>query len=125
MIEIFILVLAVRWIAKIARTRDASPWLFGTLAVLGFLAFPFVLAAALRWLLFEDTARPSAGTIAAEFLVRVSGWLWVGLVALYVSRVPGRKKIQPHGRWSCRGCGWLNDAASLKCDACGKPYSEP
>ena len=48
MIEIFILALVVGWIARIARTRGASPWLFGTLAVIGFLVFPVVLSVALR-----------------------------------------------------------------------------
>jgi hypothetical protein len=42
MIEIFLLLLAVGWIARIARTRDASPWVFGSLAVIGFLVLPLV-----------------------------------------------------------------------------------
>jgi len=123
-IEIFILVLAVGWIARIARTRDTSPWLYGSLAVLGFLVFPLVVAAPLTLLVFEQPGGTSGGRIAARILISVSGWLWVGGIALYVSKVPGREKTQPHGRWSCRGCGWLNDAASLKCDACGNSYHD-
>lgn len=125
MIGILILVLAVGWIARIARTRYASPWVFGSLAVIGFFAMPYVAATVLRRLFFQQPAEPSAGTIAAEFLVAVSRWLWVGAIALYVSTVPGRGKAQPRGRWSCPGCGWLNEPASLKCDACGTPYDEP
>jgi hypothetical protein len=123
-IEIFILVLAVGWIARIARTRDTSPWVFGSLAVLGFFVFPFLLAALLRTLFFDQLRLPSAATIAAQVFIAMSRWLWVGAIALYVSRVPGRERVQPPGRWSCRGCGWLNDGASLKCDACGNPCTE-
>ena len=128
MMQIFVLVLAIGWIARIARTRDVSPWLFGSVTVLGFLVIPVVVAALVAALFIGQRGATSVrgvNGLAAGLLIEGARWLWVGAIALYVSKVPGREKTQPAGRSSCRGCGWLNDAASLKCDACGNPYNEP
>jgi hypothetical protein len=124
MFVLIILALIVAWIARVARSRGASPWLFGVVATLGYFVLPIVLAIPIGLLFREQLTHAGVMKIVLEMLLMGAGWLWIGAVALYVSRVPGRSKAQPPGRWTCRGCGYLNEQTALKCEACGEPYPQ-
>jgi hypothetical protein len=116
---IIFLIFAVGWIARMARIRGASPWLFGGLALAGWLT-PFFLGNTLA----QQLRGSSGGTLmAAEILFYFAPWALLGVVALYVRFIPGRQRPQPFGRWTCPECHWLNAAGALQCDACQAPYS--
>jgi hypothetical protein len=107
-IEILLLVAAVSGIAAMARGRGATPWLLGTLAVVGYIVLSFVVG-----------YLTGSGIFGA-----VAGWTWVGLVAFYTRFVLGGRRTQPRGRWTCPGCRWLNAHYSVVCEACELPYGE-
>lgn len=81
MIEIFLFILAVSALAKLAQRRKGSAWVWATIAAIGFWALRFGVAALL----------PSQGMsqdIAIVIILAVP-WLWLGLVFLYVNLAVG------------------------------------
>ncbi|HEU5256837.1 MAG TPA: hypothetical protein VFU28_12650 [Vicinamibacterales bacterium] len=116
---LFILVVAVVGIVRMARTRGASPWLFGGVAVLGWLAGSVLGGRLLQAASVEDVRRTRLVLEAAAYL---TPWVLLASVVLYVRFIPGRKRLQPEGRWSCVACGWLNADYALECEACHAPF---
>ena len=121
MIGIIILISVVATIARMAKTRGASPWLFGLLAVIGWIA-PFALGPALARSLVQGYG--GGVLMPVELGIDFAPWVWLALVALYVRFVPGRQRVQPSGKWSCPNCHWLNAASALNCEACKTPYTK-
>ena len=75
MIEIFVLTGAVGGIASFARGRGGSPWVWGTLAVFGYVALLVVSA-------ITGNRYP--------FAIWILAWGWIGLVAVYTRFILGR-----------------------------------
>jgi hypothetical protein len=134
MMEGFVLVLALTAIVRMARTRGASPWLYGLTAGAGGLVVAVATAAVVHVALFGPSWPPEAEVIVfddgdpvSDFGVRlaasVSLWLWMGLVALYVRYRVGRGVASPSGSWSCPNCRSINQSYALKCDTCGEAFS--
>jgi hypothetical protein len=123
MLQIFILIVAVVGIARMARTRGASPWLFGTLGVVAFFAAPIGFGLMLG--LFWPAGSYTGGIrLALVILANIMPFLGLGAVALWVRFIPGRQKHQPSMSWLCRECGWQNASYALECDACKAAFSE-
>jgi hypothetical protein len=120
MIELFIVGSLVIAIVRTSKGRGSSPWLFGSVAVLGYLLAGRVLASVLGGLLSEESS--SAAIIAFRLTVGIVPFAWLVLVYFYVRFVSGRSHIQPAGQWTCPECRWLNSAALFKCEACGHEY---
>jgi len=82
MIGLFVLVVAVVGITRMAKTRGASPWLYGLAVVFGWLAIGTLLTVFLAALGFN---RPSGGlTPGASLFAAAVAWGYVGAVAAYV-----------------------------------------
>ena len=100
MIEIFIVVLGTVAIADAARRRGGSPWLFGVIAVIGYLV---------------------VGTAASQGLGQganlVGGVLWLGLLYGAVFLLVGKGKTA-RNTWYCPECRFFNEPSTLVC-ACG------
>ena len=104
MIEIIGLIIAIGTIARIARRRGGYPWLWGGLALGGYLSAAFLFT-----LLLPDL-------VSVYLLV---GWGWVGLMMLAAYLTGG---IRTAGvSWQCHQCGLYNDPSTLICD-CGQAY---
>ncbi len=73
MLETFLLVGATSAIAAYARGRGASPWLWGTITVVGYLGVE--LGVAVMWRFATGETNPLPGLLGS--------WAWVGAVALY------------------------------------------
>jgi hypothetical protein len=111
MIEIFLLIGAVSGIASFARGRGGSPWLWGTVAVLGYV-FTLLVGSALTRSQYP-------------FAIAVVAWGWIGGVALYTRFMLARGRGGPSGSWTCPECKVLNRSYAVLCEACGEPYVEP
>ena len=112
MLEIIILAVVVSAIANLARGRGGSPWVWGTIAVVGYLGFMWGLAIAIGM-------AGSTGSI----LPLVAGWAWLGAVALWTRFGLGMKKDKPEGMWNCPNCRMLNQHYAFVCEACQTPYA--
>lgn len=119
MIELFFMSLTVVAIADTARGRGASPWLFGSMGMIGWLLLHLAMPATAE---YRNALRGGA-LMAVEFGLAFVPWGWLGLVLLYVRLVPGRSHAQPRGRWKCAECGWLNEAVVFKCEACKREWA--
>lgn len=115
MIEIFLLIGAISAIALFARGRGGSPWVWGTVAVIGFVVLRIGGAA------FVASFQEVPFEIA--LLSTIASWIGVGLVFLYVRFVMGRGRPQPTGMWACTNCTYLNKAGMQFCEACKQPWS--
>lgn len=103
---------AVGLVASFARKRGGPPWLYGGIAVLGFVLLRLAFL----------TIRPFG---AEDFAFAVAtGWTWVALVALYSRFILGAKRAKPFGSWSCPNCHILNARNAVVCDACGRAWDE-
>jgi hypothetical protein len=125
--QIFILIVAVVGIARMARTRGASPWLFGTIGVVAFFAAPIVFGfvfGLMLGVLSSEGSYTGGIRLALVFLANITSFLGLGAVALWVRFIPGRQKHQPSMSWLCRECGWQNASYALECDACKAAFSE-
>jgi|SRR4029079_18587466 len=121
MIGLFVLALSVTGIARMARTRGASAWLYGVLAGVGWLVVGVLTAALLPGLGFGSST--GALTNGGTFIATVVPWAYVGLLALYVRFGIGRGVEGPSGSWSCPHCHAVNQSYALKCDSCGEAFS--
>jgi hypothetical protein len=121
MLGLFILVLAVTGIVRMARSRGASPVLFGIVAVVGFLIVRGIAAAVLQQRQF-----PTGGPLLAALIVgNLAPWGWLLAVAWFVRFRIGTATRGPSGSWMCPECRCLNRDYALKCDTCGAPYRAP
>ncbi len=107
-------VLVTSAIATYARGRGGSPWLWGSVAVGGYvlLVYGLILAAG---------SGPLSGW-RIELLA--AGWAWMGLVALYTRYGLGARQLNPGSMWTCTNCKYLNGRHAVICEACQRPYSE-
>ena len=129
LIILLLLVPIVGLIARTARGRGLSPWLFGSLAVAGWL-----LLSVLETFALDQSARHEPGygssvanpgtRMAIDLAVMSARWAWLGLVFVYVRFVHGRGHAGAQGRWTCPDCGWLNEVAFIKCESCHCEYRE-
>jgi len=118
---LFVLVLSLVGIARMARTRGGSPWLFGLLAGVGWFVLGILAANALALLGFGS---PAGGlTLGATLVATLVPWLWIGAVALYVRFRVGAGVESPSGSWSCPRCRSLNQSYALRCDSCGEAFT--
>jgi hypothetical protein len=118
---LFVLVLALVGIVRMARTRGASSWLYGLLAGVGWFVLGILVANLLALLGFVAPAGNL--TFGATLVATVIPWLWVGLVGLYVRFGVGRGVESPSGSWSCPSCRSINQSYALKCDSCGEAFN--
>lgn len=118
---LFVLVLSLVGIVRMARTRGGSSWLFGLLAGVGWFVLGILVANVLALLGFVSPAGNL--TFGATLVATVVPWLWIGLVALYVRFGVGRNLESPSGSWSCPGCRSINQRYALKCDSCGEAFT--
>ena len=125
MIGLFVLILALVGIVRMARTRGASPWLYGLVAGLGWLVMSFVAGAVVAAVFIVFGYEPEDGRVlfGVQLAGGVAAWLWVGGVALYVRYRVGRGVEGPSGSWSCPNCRSINQSYALKCDTCGEAFS--
>jgi hypothetical protein len=122
MLEVLVVGLAVAATARTARGRDASAWVFASLALVGWLVLKFGLAAGVTRL-FDGGGLPRGGALMAlEIGVMLAPWAWLAAVFFYVRSVPGRTHVQPPGQWTCPECRWLNAGSVFRCEACKAEY---
>ncbi len=114
MLEIFLLVGATSAIAAYARGRGGSPWLWGTITVVGYLGVE--LGVAVMWRFVTGETNPLPGLLGS--------WAWVGAVALYTRFGLGAARPKPWGMWTCPNCKYLNGGYALICEACKQPYAD-
>lgn len=117
MLAIIFLIITTGGIAAYARARGGNPYLWGTVSVVGFVAFQlfggFLLA------LFHIPLDADSGWI----LLGLS-FAWVGIVAIFTRFLLGMGRAKPSGMWSCPNCRYLNQPYAVVCEACSAPYVE-
>jgi hypothetical protein len=118
MIGLFVLVLSLTGIVRMARTRGGSPWLYGLMAGVGWLVIGVLTGAILAGSGFQS----GSGRLGTALVATVVPWAYVGLVALYVRFRVGNGTEGPSGSWSCPHCRSLNQGYALKCDSCGEAF---
>jgi hypothetical protein len=100
-------------IVRMARTRGASPWLYGLAAGLGWLFMSFIAGLVVAAVFIALGYEPEDGRVL--FGVQLGGgvgaWLWVGLVAVCVRYGVGRGAEGPSGSWSCQNCRLINQSS--------------
>jgi len=121
-VQLFLVVIAVGGILRIAKTRGATPWVWGLVAGGGYVALS--LAAAVLQAAIEDSPA-GGGRAAAMALAFVVPWIPVALVALYVRFIVGRGVDAPFGRWTCQTCRSINEQYALSCESCGAKFAHP
>jgi TM2 domain-containing membrane protein YozV len=119
MIGLFVLVLSITGIVRMARTRGGSPWLYGLIAAIGWLALGVLTGAILGGIGFQS----GVGRLGTTLVATMVPWAYVGLVALYVRFRVGKGTEGPSGSWSCPHCRSLNQGYALKCDSCGEAFT--
>jgi hypothetical protein len=115
MLEIVFLILAASGIAAYARGRGGNPWLFGGLAVAGYVLLVDILPIVAR---LSPDSDNRIWTIAG-------GVAWVGVIAFCARFLLGSGRKKPSGMWTCPNCKFLNQHYAIMCEACRQPYGEP
>jgi hypothetical protein len=118
MIGLFVLVLSLTGIARMARTRGGSPWLYGLVAGIGWFVLGILTSGILGGIGFQT----GIGRLVATLVATIVPWAFVGFVALYVRFRVGGETEGPSGSWSCPNCRSLNQGYALRCDSCGEPF---
>jgi hypothetical protein len=111
MFEIFGVIAAVGGIAELARGRGGIPWLWGSVALAGYLLTEFLTGLILVLLHTRESVVPL-----------VAGWLWIATVAIFLRFGLGRQHSQPDSAWSCANCKTLNKKSSVLCEACKQTW---
>lgn len=117
MLEIFFLIITTGGIAAFARGRGGSPWLWGSLSVVGHLLIQFLGG-------FVIGALGMTRNETAQLMPFILSWLWVGVIAFCARFLLGMKKEKPDGMWSCQNCKYLNQHYAVICEACQQPYGK-
>jgi hypothetical protein len=115
---IIAIVVGVAAISALAKARGANPKFWGGVSLLGAVAFPSVVL----FLVAYFGQYPSLFNVETPFWLFVSFISWFGLLAVCVRFVVGRRRPNPHARWSCPNCKYLNQHYALICEACGLPF---
>lgn len=110
-IEILCICMAVGAIASLARGRGANPILWGTIAVVGYFAWPFATAVVLAILKVRESIVPL-----------VVAWMWFGALALFLRYGIGTRFAQPDTDWFCANCKTYNKKSAVMCDACKQTW---
>jgi hypothetical protein len=121
MFEIILLIAATVGIAGFARARGGTPWLWGTLTVVGYFLAPFLVT--LCAVLFGTN--PKVVKQDAQLWFYVSAIAWVAVLAFCARFLLGRHRQKPSGMWSCPNCKYLNQHYAVICEACKQPYGKP
>jgi hypothetical protein len=111
MLEIFALIGSIGGIAALARGRGGTPWIWGTVAFVGYLLTAFCTGFILALL-----------HMGQPFVPMVAAWLWIGGVALFLRFGLGRKHAQPESDWFCANCKTLNKKRAVLCEACKQTW---
>ena len=120
MIELILLIAAITTVGAVARGRGATPWLWGTVATVGYLAVAFAVVYA-----FERRLVTVTSPLMAQIpWPGIAAWGWIGCVLVYLRFFRARGAVQPDGKWTCPNCTWLNARYSVICEACKEPYRQ-
>lgn len=106
------LIAAISAVVTMARRRGTDVVLWGGLALGGYLILSVLGAGILKIKQLDDYL------VFAE----VAGWLWIGVIFLYVRFGIGASKPKSWGMWTCGECKYLNASNAIVCEACSKPY---
>lgn len=114
MLEIAFLMIATGGVAAYARGRGGNPWLWGSVAITGYVVVEYILPPIVRVTPESDTA----------LMFLWGGFAWMGVVALCARFVLGSGKKQASSMWTCPNCKYLNQRYAVICEACQRPYGE-
>lgn len=112
MFEIILLIVVSSAVAAYARARGGTPWIWGFIAVSGYLVLNYAVPGVFRIRADSDL----------RFGILVAGFSWMGVVALCARFLLGHGRAKPGGMWSCRNCKYLNAHYAVLCEACQRPY---
>jgi len=112
MLGIIALIVVLGGIATLARGKGVNPYAAGGAAFSGWCFFAIVLPVFVR-------------AEGARFLLMLSGWAWIALVAGFLRFVLGASKRKPDSKWNCPNCRYLNNASSIVCEACQQAWQPP
>jgi len=104
MLEIIGLIVSIGAITRTARRRGGNPWLWGSMAFVGYLA-----AAVTIPLLLPD--------LAPLYMLVGGGWIALILLAAFLAGGTRSANVS----WQCMRCGLYNGPSTLVCD-CGNPF---
>jgi hypothetical protein len=119
MFEIALPIAATSGIVALARGRGGKPWVWGTLAVLGYFAFPAVVA----FFAAAFGADPASIKGNSQLWFFVSAAAWIGILTFCARFLLGRGYAKPDGMWSRKNCKYLNKQYAVICEACREPYA--
>jgi hypothetical protein len=114
-LEIAFLIIVTGGIAAYARGRGGNPWLWGSIAVAGYVIVEYVLPRAIGVAPESDAA----------LLFLLGGFAWMGVIALCTRFLLGSGRKKPSGLWTCPNSKYLNQRYAVICEACQHPYGEP
>jgi hypothetical protein len=112
MLGVVFLIAATTTVGAYARGRGGKPWLWGGIALGGYLFL---------WL-FVPYFHPSGLGSDWEWIGMILPWAWIGLVAIYARFGLAAGRGGPSGRWSCPNCKFLNYKYAVVCEACKQPW---
>ena len=110
-IEILCVAMAVGAITSLARGRGGKPIVWGIIAVLGYLFWPFFTAVILAILKVQGSIVPL-----------IVAWMWLGVLALFLRFGLGTQHAQPDTDWFCANCKTYNKRSAVMCDACKQTW---
>ena len=119
--ELILLFAAITSVSAIARGRGATPWVWGTVAMAGYLGVGFAVVGVFALRLVTVTS-PLMAKIPWH---DIAAWSWIGCVVVYLRFFRARGALQPEGKWTCPNCKWLNARYSVICEACKERYARP
>ena len=114
MFEIAFMIIVVGAIAGYSRGRGGNPWLWGTIAVSGYVILAYVVPMFVR-------VDPESDW---RLVIFWSGFAWLGGVALCTRYLLGSGRKKPSSMWTCPKCKYLNQRYAVICEACQCPYGE-
>ena len=115
LLEPLFLFLVAGGIAAYARGRGGNPWVWGAVAISGYVFAEYVLPAFIR-------IDPDSDLRMAFFF---GGFAWMGGVALSARYLLGRGRKKASSMWTCPNCKYLNQRYAVICEACQRPYGDP
>jgi hypothetical protein len=113
MFEIVLLIIVTAGIVGYARGRGGTPWLWGTLTVVGYFLVPFLVVffaarfGADRQTLIENR----------QLWFFASAACWVAILAFGARFLLGRSYDKPDSLWNCPNCHDRNQRYAVICEA--------